>query len=283
MAHPTGESASAAPRLNFDWRLKVEFYGSNVASDAGLLPFLELDVALGLTEMAGAVLLDGRRGKNTRHVLCGLLHKSVFGRLDGYEDVNDADRLALDPAMRWIIGGRAVHDCAASASQMGAFETEWLASDENVSALPNLSGQWIDRVHGRQPPRTIVLDMDSSVSPAYGEQEDTACNGHFACTCYHSLFVFNQFGDLECCVLRSGNVHSADGCKETVEPVVARYRGKFERRYHRADAIFANPEVYEILKAEDCRYAIRLPANQILQERIAYLLKRPVGRPPNEV
>jgi hypothetical protein len=283
MAHPTGESASAAPRLNFDWRLKVEFYGSNVASDAGLLPFLELDVALGLTEMAGAVLLDGRRGKNTRHVLCGLLHKSVFGRLDGYEDVNDADRLALDPAMRWIIGGRAVHDCAASASQMGAFETEWLASDENVSALPNLSGQWIDRVHDRQPPRTIVLYMDSSVSPAYGEQEDTACNGHFACTCYHSLFVFNQFGDLECCVLRSGNVHSADGCKETVEPVVARYRGKFERRDHRADAIFANPEVYEILKAEDCRYAIRLPANQILQERIAYLLKRPVGRPPNEV
>lgn len=164
MAHPTGESASAAPRLNFDWRLKVEFYGSNVASDAGLLPFLELDVALGLTEMARAVLLDGRRGKNTRHVLCGLLHKSVFGRLDGYEDVNDADRLALDPAMRWIIGGRAVHDCAASASQMGAFETEWLASDENVSALPNLSGQWIDRVHDRQPPRTIVLYMDSSVS-----------------------------------------------------------------------------------------------------------------------
>jgi Transposase DDE domain group 1 len=106
-AHPTGESESDAPRLNFDRRLKLEFHGSNVTSDAGLLPFRELEDALGLTEMAGAVLSDDRRGKNTRHVLSGLLRQSVFGRLAGYEDVNDAVRLARDPAMRWVVGGRA--------------------------------------------------------------------------------------------------------------------------------------------------------------------------------
>ena len=128
-----------------------------------------------------------------------------------------------------------------------------------------------------------MLDMDSSVSPTYGDQEGTAYNGHFACTCYHPLFVFNQFGDLERSALRSGNVHSAHGWKEVVEPVVARYRGKFKRRYFRADAAFANPEVYEFLEAEGFKYAIRLPANQILQEKIGYLLKRPVGRPPIEV
>ena len=283
MAHPTGESESEALRLDFDRRLKLEFHGSNVTSDAGLLPFRELDDALGLSEMAGAVLSDGRRGKNTRHVLSGLLRQSVFGRLAGYDDVNDADRLARDPAMRWIVGGRAVHDCAASASQMGRFETEWLTSGENLVALADLSGHWIDRVHAGQPPRTIVLDMDSSVSPTYGDQEGTAYNGHFACTCYHPLFVFNQFGDLERSALGSGNVHSAHGWKEVVEPVVARYRSKFKRRYFRADAAFANPEVYEFLEAEGFKYAIRLPANQILQEKIRYLLKRPVGRPPIEV
>ena len=85
--------------------------------------------------------------------------------------------------------------------------------------------------------------MDSSVSPTYGDQEGTAYNGHFACTCYHPLFVFNQFGDLERCVLRPGNVHSADGWKDVLEPVVARYRAKKLRRYFRADAAFANPEV----------------------------------------
>ena len=166
---------------------------------------------------------------------------------------------------------------------MGRFETEWLASGENLVALADLSGHWINRVHAGQPPRTIVLDMDSSVSPTYGDQEGTAYNGHFACTCYHPLFVFNQFGDLERSALRSGNVHSAHGWKEVVEPVVARYRGKFKRRYFRADAAFANPEVYEFLEAEGFKYAIRLPANQILQEKIRYLLKRPVGRPPIEV
>ena len=125
--------------------------------------------------------------------------------------------------------------------------------------------------------------MDSSVSPTHGEQEMSVWNGHYACTCYHPLFVFNQFGDLERCALRPGNVHSADGWKEVLDPVVARYRGKVSRIYFRADAGFANPEVYEFLEAERIKYAIRLPANRILQDRIGYLLKRPVGRPPNEV
>ena len=79
--------------------------------------------------------------------------------------------------------------------------------------------------------------------------------------------MFNQFGDLERCALRSGNVHSAHGWKDVLEPVVARYRGKFKRRYFRADAAFANPEVYEFQEAEGYKYAIRLPANQILQQR----------------
>jgi hypothetical protein len=125
--------------------------------------------------------------------------------------------------------------------------------------------------------------MDSSVSPTHGEQEMSVWNGHYACTCYHPLFVFNQFGDLERCALRPGNVHSADGWKEVLDPVVARYRGKVSRIYFRADAGFANPEVYEFLEAEQIKYAIRLPKNPILQGRIGYLLKRPVGRPSNDV
>jgi hypothetical protein len=125
--------------------------------------------------------------------------------------------------------------------------------------------------------------MDSSVSPTHGEQEGTAYNGHFACTCYHPLFVFNQFGDLERCALRPGNVHSAEGWREVLEPVIARYRTTMRRRYFRADAGFASPAVYELLEAEDYAYVIRLPANAVLQRRIAHLLTRPVGRPPHEV
>src|SRR2546430_2397500 len=93
----------------------------------------------------------------------------------------------------------------------------------------------------------------------------------------------NQFGDLERCVLRPGNVHSADGWESALKPVVERYKGKVSRIYFRADAGFANLEVYEFLEAERIKYAIRLPANRVLQERIGHLLTRPVGRPSNEV
>ena len=125
--------------------------------------------------------------------------------------------------------------------------------------------------------------MDSSVSPTHGDQEMSVWNGHYACACYHPLFVFNQFGDLERSALRPGNVHSADGWDGVLKPVVARYQSKVSRIYFRADAAFAMPEVYEFLEAERIKYAIRLPANQILQHRIGYLLKRPVGRPSNDV
>ena len=283
MTHPAGESSDGSLRVDFDRRLLLQFRGSVITSDAGLIAYRELDDALGLSAMAGDVLADARTGRNGRHALVGMLRQSVFGRLAGYEDVNDAERLRHDPAMRWIVGGEAASSRAASASQMGRFETKWLTVDQNLSALSDLSGQWIDRVQARRSPRSIVLDMDSSVSPTHGDQELSVWNGHFECTCYHPLFVFNQFGDLERCALRSGNVHSADGWRGVLEPVVERYRERNLRRYFRGDAAFAAPDIYEFLEAAGYKYTIRLKANAILQQSIAFLLTRPVGRPPNHV
>jgi hypothetical protein len=283
MLDPAGEAKNEALRLDFDRRLMLRFRGSVITSDGGLLAYRELDDAVGLTDTGADTLADARTGKNARHLLAGLLRQSVFGRLAGYEDVNDADRLCHDPAMRWVVGDRAITGCAASASQMGRFETEWLARPENLSALAELPGRWIDKVHTRRPPRVILLDMDSSESPTYGAQEGSAYNGHFGCTCYHPLFVFNQLGDLERCALRSGNVHSAADWRAVLEPVVARYRGTVKRHYFRGDAAFANPQIYEFLEAEGYGYAIRLPINRVVQEKIGYLLSRPVGRPRLEV
>src|SRR5215203_6661066 len=127
MADATGE-AKQPLRVAFDRRLKLEFHGTRITSDAGLLAYRELDDALGLTPMGVSALAEGRRGKNIRHRLPGLLRQAVYGRLAGYEDVNDADRLARDPAMRAIVGREGTDRPAASTSEMGRFETEWLAS-----------------------------------------------------------------------------------------------------------------------------------------------------------
>ncbi len=276
-----GEGKKQALRVRFDGRLKLEFHGSNITSDAGLLAYRELDEALELTAMSDGLLKDWRTGKNTQHSRVALLRQSIFSRLAGYEDTNDAERLSVDPTMRHVVGGRASERSAASTSQMGRFETEVLTQPGNLSELTKLSGMWIDRLRERKPMRELILDLDSSVSETYGEQEGRAYNGHFDCTCYHPLFCFNQFGDVEGALLREGNVHSAKDWRAVLEPVVARYRSQKIPRYFRADAAFANPAVYEFLEAEGYEYAIRLPANDVLQREIEPLLTRPVGRPSN--
>ncbi|MFC1491307.1 IS1380 family transposase [Nitrospinota bacterium] len=275
-----GEATNGPLRLDFDRRLKLEFRGATITSDAGLLVFRELDEALGLSCMAAEKMMEGRLGKNIQHPFVALFRQAVFGRLAGYEDVNDAERLRLDPAMRALVGRGDGLRHAASTSEMARFETELLAMEENLEVLSALSGLWIGRVHERTALKDLVLDMDSSDSPTFSQQEGSIFNGHFRCTCYHPLFVFNQFGDLERAVLRPGNVHSSKGWREALEPVVARHRGQKLARSLRADAAFARPEVYEFLEAEGFSYAIRLPANQKLQEAIGHMLTRHVGRPP---
>ena len=275
-----GEARREALRVDFDRSIKLEFHGAKVSSDAGLLTYRELDEALHLTEMAREFLTDFRTGDNIQHDLVALLRQFVFSRLAGYEDTNDADRLRVDPTMRVLVGGRAKKRMAASTSQMSRFETEVLTQSRNLDALMRLPGHWVDTVRTKKPFQRLVLDMDSSVSPTHGDQEGSAYNGHFECTCYHPLFLFNQHGDLERVLLRNGNVHSADDWRSVLEPVVDRYRGEARPKFFRADAAFASPEVYEYVEAAGFLYAMRLPGNSVLEESIRHLLTRPVGRPP---
>ena len=190
-----GERAQEALQLQFDRRLRLEFHGARITSDAGLLACRELDEALGLAEAAPAYLHETRSGRNIQHELVPLLRQSVYSRLAGYEDTNDAERLARDPAMQAVVGRRALEKQAASTNTLGRFETEVLVTEQNRKGLGRLNEEWVDRAMAQTRHQRIILDMDSSESPVYGEQEGSAYNGHFESVCYHPLFLFNQFGD----------------------------------------------------------------------------------------
>ena len=161
---------------------------------------------------------------------------------------------------------------------MGRFETEFLTQEDNRQALARMNTRWVERAMAHTLHQRVILDMDSSESPVHGQQEGAAYNGHFECVCYHPLFLFNQFGDCEGAKLRSGNVHSADDWQEVLDPVVERY-------LYSSRCCFAlmppspSRRYTEYLETRQIDYAIRLPANEVLQRKIAHLLTRPPEGP----
>jgi len=178
-------------KLHFDGHLRLEFRGAKVTTDAGLLVVRELDEVLGLTEMAGEKISDNRTGRNVQHELAGLLRQSVYARLAGYEDVNDQEALTRDPAMRAVVGKKALDRNAASSQTVSRFETETLATEQNIEALSSINAVWVEKAIARTNTKKIVLDMDSSESPVHGAQEGSSYNGHYCSRCYHPLFVFS--------------------------------------------------------------------------------------------
>jgi len=276
-----GEKQNRPFQLSFNAFLKVGFQGSRVTSDGGLILVRELDERLGFDELIAQHLTDSR-GKNAQLGFADLLRQSVYSRLAGYEDLNDAERLSQDPAFR-LIGSEKIWDRgAALTSRLQSFETEILAEDANFAGLAGLSRALIAKAEALDSGYRTVLDMDSTEIPVYGEQEQSAYNGHFESTCFHPLLLFNRDGDCLAAKLRPGNVHSADGWEELLLPEIERQQKMGKEVVFRADAAFAKPEIYEALEERGVKYAIRIPANENLERDVAELLLRPVGRPSHK-
>ena len=157
-----GETQNRPFQLSFNSSLKVDFQGSRVTSDGGLVLVRELDERLGLSELMDRHLSDSRRGKNIQLPLADLLRQSIYSRLAGYEDVNDAARLSQDPTFR-LIGSRKIWERgAALTSRLQSFETEVLTQEENLAGLAALNRELIARAEAIDSPRRVVLDMDST-------------------------------------------------------------------------------------------------------------------------
>src|SRR5438552_1093198 len=189
--HPVGDAEAGPIRLSFNPQLRVEFRGATVTSDAGLLLPRELDERLGLSALIKRHLSDPRTGSNRQFPLPDLFRQSIYSRLAGYEDTNDAERLAEDPTFRMLASRERRETSVALTSTLHWFETEVLAEERNYQGLARLNTALIQHAVTRSAPQRVTLDIDSSESPVHGAQEQSAYNGHFESVCYHPLFVFN--------------------------------------------------------------------------------------------
>src|ERR1035441_3761599 len=208
--HPMGEKQNQPFQLSFNASLKIDFQGSRITSDGGLVLVRELDERLGFGDLIAQHLSDSRRGKNTQLPLAVLFRQSVYSGIAGYEDVNDAERLAQDPTFRLIGSEKTWDRGAALTSRLQTFETEMLAEEDNFRSLVRINRELIAKAEVIDTPQRIVLDLDSSEIPVCGQQKNSAYNGHFESTCYHPLLLFNGEGDCLAAKLRPGNVHSAE-------------------------------------------------------------------------
>ena len=257
--------------------LRVGFQGSQVTSNGGLILVRELDERLGFSELIDEHLTDSR-ANNARFSFADLLRQSVYSRLAGYEDVNDAERLSQDPTFRLIGSEKTWERGAALTSRLQTFETEMLAKVENFVGLARLNRELIGKAEAIHWHYRAVLDMDSTEIPVYGEQEQSAYNGHFESMCYHPLLLFNRDGDCLAAKLRPGSVHSAEDWEELLLPEIERQQRMEKEVVFRADAAFAQPEVYESSEQRGVQHAIRMAANKSLELEIEDILFRPPGR-----
>src|SRR2546425_2507269 len=273
-----GEIQNQPFQVSFNASLKFDFQGSRVTGDGGLVLVRELDQGFGFAELIEQHLTASRRGKNTQFPFADLLRQSIYSRLAGYEDLNDAERLSQDPTFR-LIGSEKIWDRgAALTSRLQTFETEMLAEEENFAGLGRINRALIARGEAMDSGDRTVLDLDSTEIPVYGQQEQSAYNGHFESTCYHPLLLFNREGDCLAAKLRPGNVHSADEWEELLLPEIERQQKQGKEVVFRADAAFAKPEIYEALEERGVKYAIRIPSNDSLERDLVQGLSLPSGQ-----
>jgi len=163
-----GDAKSDTIRLSFNPQLRVEFHGATVTSDAGLLLPRELDEHLGLSALIDRHLSDPRTGRNSQFPLPDLVRQSLYSRLAGYEDTNDAEWLAEDPAFRMLASRERRETSIALTSTLHWFETEVLTEERNYQGLARLNTDLVQHEAARPLTQRLILDIDSSESPVHG-------------------------------------------------------------------------------------------------------------------
>jgi hypothetical protein len=253
--------------------LEVDFLGGRLTSDGGLVWLAEADATLGLTAALAAVIPDWRRRRG-RHDLATLVAQRVYQIACGYEDQDDADTLRTDPLLKHVCGRlpESGHDLA---SQPTFSRLENAISPRTCYRLAVALGEvYLDARERAGRPRHLILDLDGTDDPTFGDQEGSAYHGYFGQHQYFPLLVFDGETDqLITAVLRRGTVHASHGIIAILRRIVAAVRARWPEvtLELRADSGFAIPALYAWCEAEGIGYTIGLVPNTRLAAAVTDL------------
>jgi hypothetical protein len=272
------------PQLSFSFYrhqpIRADFSGGQISSDAGLLPLRAFDQRYGLTRGLAEHVCDPREEERVRHSVLSLFRQRLYQIIAGYEDANDADRLRHDPAFQ-ILADQPLGAPLGSQSTLSRWENS--PSPRDLLKLQDALLDWFVKICGKQVRKRgeILLDVDSTDDPTYGQQQLSFFNGGYDQHMYHPLLIFERHtGCLLAARLRAGTVASHARIIPLLLRIVPRLQREFPkvRIRLRADAGFATPMLYEFCEFFGLRYVIGIGTNSRLQSaaqrRLYRLAKR---------
>ena len=255
----------------FQPKLRVEFDGGTITSDAGLVLLREFDERLQLTAELPRLVADPRDARFIDHSLLALLRQRLYQIVAGYEDANDATFLRHDPTLR-ASAGRSLR---ALASQPTHSRLENGVEWETIRLLETQGTEWLCRHQKVGAREELILDIDSTEDRTHGQQAFTFYNAHYDSYLYHPVLVFDgRTGLLLGSRLRPGNVMGSRQVIPLLRPLLQRLRGRYGARRRlalRADAEFAKPDLLAYAERQGLRYAIGMARNRKLLAAVAPL------------
>src|ERR1700681_4457253 len=257
-------------------RIVAQFDGGQISSDAGLLPLRQFDQRHGLTHSWAAALSDSRPPQRIEHTLQALLTQRIYQIVAGYEDANDAALLRHDPIFQ-LLAEAAPGQPLSSQPTLSRWENAFTGRDWvslNRGLLESFGKLCATRM---QEAGEIVLDVDSTADPTYGQQEFSFYNGCYERSVYHPLLIFERAtGYLLAAHLRRGEVGSSRGVVAVLRRVVRFLRQRFPDLPIRVagDAGFAIPRLYLFCEEEHLEYTFGFASNAALRPRGERLLQQ---------
>ncbi len=247
--------------LESNKRVKINFTGGDLSSDAGLLLIKEFAAKTGMIRLVKDLFKTNDTTQCRRHKDFENLLQMIFQIIAGYFEDDCADELTTEPVFTEILQ----KECLASQPTISRF---WNRMDETtLEQLSEISACMRDTVYAIKHPEHMLFDLDSTLLNAYGHQEGEGFNYHYQAHGYHPLLCFDGLtGDLLKAELRDGTQYCSKGSGDFMIPLMQEYRKKHPSLplYLRGDSGFAAPELYDACEDNDCKYAIRLKENRTL-------------------